>query len=325
MAKLVYSALKKIAPPLIRYSTIPFIRHIPRKSAAIIAIHDYESKLLYDCLAKLKENYRVIPLSVLTNDLLDDRLDSGSVAITLDDGILIQVRTIAQILEQLSLPATFFICPDFLDSDHVYWWEEVRLLLSFTSKMNIQFDGNFYSLKNKYERFSAFKKINKGFYSKSQEEIESRLVQLHKACDIGREDLPVHHSIRMAKTEDITRLMKTGLLEIGSHSMDHPWLALQTEEEIIYQVGGSKKRLELLFGKVSECFCYPYGPRESVNQKTLEVAGRFYKSAVTAQYGRVRSGDNPLLLKRVFLMPGENYSVWEAKINGVWKQVEQYL
>ena len=140
-----------------------------------------------------------------------------------------------------------------------------------------------------------------------------------------RKDLPVHHSIRVAKIDDILRLVKSDLFEIGSHSMDHPWLALQSIEEMEYQIGGSKQRLELMFGKISNCFCYPFGPLESINEQTLKLTKKYYEAAVTAQYGRINAGDDPMKLSRVALMPGENYSVWEAKINGTWKQVGQYF
>ena len=325
MLGVLYNIGRKILPPIARYTTVPLIRKVPRQSAAIVSIHHYEPDLLYKCLVQLKQHYKVVPLSVLLDDFFANKLDSRTVAITLDDGILIQVRTIANILEQLQLPATFFVCPDFIDSDQIYWWEEVRLLLSLTQKDRIQVFGQKFTLKRQRDRFRSFQQINKIFYSKTEDEIEQMLESLRKACNLGKGDLPVHHSIRMATSEDIARLARSELFEIGSHSMDHPWLSLQSDEEIEYQIGGSKQRLEMVAGTVSDCFCYPYGPLESIGDNTLAITKKHYRAALTAQYGRVRANDDPMLLKRVALMPGDSFSIWEAKINGIWKQVGHYL
>jgi len=320
-----YNIVRSVFPPVARYTAMPLIRNIPRHSAAIVSIHHYESDLLYKCLLNLKRHYDVIPLSVMLDSFFANRLNSRSVAITLDDGIFIQVKTIANILEQLNLPATFFVCPDYIDSDQIYWWEEVRLLLGLTRQEYIDVFNQRFSLKTERDRFRAFQRINKIFFSKTENEIDDMLDTLRKACNLGVGDLPIHHSIRMATSEDIQRLARSNLFEIGSHSMDHPWLALQSEEEIEYQIGGSKKRLELLVDSVSDCFCYPYGPLESINEKTIKITKKYYRAALTANYGRIHENDDPMLLKRVALMPGDTYSTWEAKINGLWKQVGQNL
>jgi peptidoglycan/xylan/chitin deacetylase (PgdA/CDA1 family) len=84
--------------------------------------------------------------------------------------------------------------------------------------------------------------------------------------------------------------------DIGSHTLSHPYLTRvppgQAQEEII----ASRKRLEDLFGRPIEHFCYPYGDwDESVRDQV--VAGG-YKTACTTDTGINRAGDSLFTLKR---------------------------
>jgi len=84
--------------------------------------------------------------------------------------------------------------------------------------------------------------------------------------------------------------------EIGSHTLTHPfltWLLVgRAREEIVV----SKKKLEDLFGRPIEHFCYPYGDWNHAIRDLVAEAG--YKTAFTTQSGINLPGESPFLLKR---------------------------
>ncbi len=84
--------------------------------------------------------------------------------------------------------------------------------------------------------------------------------------------------------------------EIGAHSLTHPRLTriplLQAKEEIT----ASKKKLEDLFGRPVEHFCYPYGDWNPPVRDLVQEAG--YKTACTTERGMNEPNQNPFALKR---------------------------
>jgi peptidoglycan/xylan/chitin deacetylase (PgdA/CDA1 family) len=84
--------------------------------------------------------------------------------------------------------------------------------------------------------------------------------------------------------------------DIGSHTLSHPYLTrvplAQAQEEIV----ASRKRLEDLFGRRIEHFCYPYGDWNEAVRDLVVAAG--YKTACTTDTGINRAGDSLFSLKR---------------------------
>lgn len=88
-------------------------------------------------------------------------------------------------------------------------------------------------------------------------------------------------------------------MEVGAHSRTHPHLPDCAEAELQSEIQGSKVDLEFLTGSPVTQFCYPYGDlNERVTTAVLQAG---FDAATTTQRGRVRSGDNPLLFRRVLV------------------------
>jgi peptidoglycan/xylan/chitin deacetylase (PgdA/CDA1 family) len=85
--------------------------------------------------------------------------------------------------------------------------------------------------------------------------------------------------------------------DIGSHTRTHPYLTriplAQAREEIV----ASKRKLEDLFHRPIEHFCYPYGDWNDAVRDLVAEAG--YRTACTTQPGVNDADSSPLALKRV--------------------------
>lgn len=88
-------------------------------------------------------------------------------------------------------------------------------------------------------------------------------------------------------------------MEVGAHSRTHPRLTNCTDAELQDEIAGSKTDLETLIGQPVSQFCYPYGDLdERVVSATRQAR---FEAATTVQRGRTRSGDDPILLRRVLV------------------------
>jgi len=83
---------------------------------------------------------------------------------------------------------------------------------------------------------------------------------------------------------------------IGSHTLDHPYLAQIPVTAAREQVVASKKKLEDLFGVSIEHFCYPYGDWNPAVRDLVAEAG--YRTACTTEVGVNLPTDSPFALKR---------------------------
>ena len=84
--------------------------------------------------------------------------------------------------------------------------------------------------------------------------------------------------------------------EIGSHTLTHPFLTKLSPDRAREEIFASKKRLEDLFGREIEHFCYPYGDSSPAVRDLVREAG--YKTACSLKTGWNQAGAMPFDLRR---------------------------
>lgn len=85
--------------------------------------------------------------------------------------------------------------------------------------------------------------------------------------------------------------------EIGSHTLTHPHLTRLAPNAAREEIFSSKKKLEDLFGRPIEHFCYPYGDFNEAVRDWVAEAG--YRTACTTVSGVNTGAEHPLALPRL--------------------------
>jgi peptidoglycan/xylan/chitin deacetylase (PgdA/CDA1 family) len=85
--------------------------------------------------------------------------------------------------------------------------------------------------------------------------------------------------------------------DIGAHSLTHPSLTRLAPAQAREEIFSSKKKLEDLFGRAIEHFCYPYGDCNSIVRDWVIEAG--YRTAATTEFGVNTPGTSCFTLKRI--------------------------
>lgn len=85
--------------------------------------------------------------------------------------------------------------------------------------------------------------------------------------------------------------------DIGSHTRTHPYLTRLPAVKAREEIAASKKKLEDLFGRQIEHFCYPYGDWNPTVRDLVIEAG--YHTACTTKFGVNDAGTSPFALKRI--------------------------
>jgi peptidoglycan/xylan/chitin deacetylase (PgdA/CDA1 family) len=100
--------------------------------------------------------------------------------------------------------------------------------------------------------------------------------------------------------KQIKALIASGLVEIGSHTLDHPDLRAMKKDLARKEIVDNKTRLEKEFGISAPSFAYPYGGFSKETIQMVKDAG--YTSAVSVIPGTHQSEENLFYLYR--LRPG---------------------
>jgi peptidoglycan/xylan/chitin deacetylase (PgdA/CDA1 family) len=115
----------------------------------------------------------------------------------------------------------------------------------------------------------------------------------------------------------------------GSHSHTHRQLRYLDRSAIVEELRRSKGTIEDKLGCAVIDFSYPYRfPEENREFKGLiseELTNAGYARCVTTIIGRYRSGDDPMLIKRLPVNSSDDASFLDAKLNGSydWLHVAQ--
>lgn len=99
------------------------------------------------------------------------------------------------------------------------------------------------------------------------------------------------------KDEQIRILIKSGLIEFGSHTLTHVNLKSVPAAQAQYEISKSKSSLERIYKMPISTFAYPYGSYTEEISQFVEKAG--YSTAVTTEDGITIKKDERFRLKRV--------------------------
>lgn len=100
---------------------------------------------------------------------------------------------------------------------------------------------------------------------------------------------------RMLVNSEVRALVEAGV-DIGSHTVNHPWLGKSDAIVVNREVHDSKAALEDILGREVMHFAYPFGSWSNVARDAVIEAG--YTGACSTMSGSNRKGTDPFLLRR---------------------------
>jgi peptidoglycan/xylan/chitin deacetylase (PgdA/CDA1 family) len=130
---------------------------------------------------------------------------------------------------------------------------------------------------------------------------------------------------RLMEWKDILELNESGLVEFGSHTMDHRDINRLSMAEIEKEIIESKNILEKKLGKPIRHFAYPRGIYSEAGEKLLM---KHYDTAVLISNGkRIGKGikkNQTHALKRIPVLRSDGRYLFVARIRG-WMAIEDFI
>jgi len=106
--------------------------------------------------------------------------------------------------------------------------------------------------------------------------------------------------------------MKASGMQVGSHSYYHRELLTLSPAEQAEEIAKSKEVLDRNLQQDTRWFSYPYGVYDAATLKLLQDKG--LSNAVTMNPGWVKTGDNPLVLNRVWIGNSVDLKYFEERL-----------
>ena len=199
-------------------------------------------------------------------------LPPDAVVITFDDGYDDNYRIVYPILNELGVPATFFISTGHIDTGrpYAYDWLVHMILLADTERLQLPELGMDESMPpTRAERRVLAARVLDRMKEISAIEQAAMIHRLEDAFDMSSEHARPEDCRPM--TWDQLREMRAAGLEIGSHGVNHWMLSKLPREELEREVFDSRNALLRELGPMSLLMSYPVGSNRAFDKQVIEV------------------------------------------------------
>jgi peptidoglycan/xylan/chitin deacetylase (PgdA/CDA1 family) len=216
----------------------------------------------------ISENYHVLRLDDDWTGKVSK--DEKYVVITFDDGYVDNFRNALPVLEKYNVPATFFVSTDNIDSDKMYWWDELEKIFILDGYHGeFDFDKEIFQVRTLEDRKKVCMYIRNKLKNLQPDIRSHRLNELRKALGLKE---AVTDELRCLSSKELKCMAASSVVSIGGHTKSHLSMGNTESKELLKQeVMESKKLLEKIIIKPISVFAYPFGSDEDYNETAEQI------------------------------------------------------
>lgn len=245
----------------------------------------------------LKDNYSLARLEDNWS-----RLDKPAVVITFDDGYADNALEALPILEELQIPATFFVATSLVGTDREFWWDEVERLLLAEGDFPTFFELSQGRTARRWptgearERAWMYREVLPIMKESLPEVREDLLDRLRSWCGAKAAGRATH---RVLSRDELRRLAGSPMVTLGAHTINHSALSMLPLSRQREEILGSKLWLEDFLAQQVKVFSYPFGSKGDYTAETVALCQQAGFSMAAANYpDQWRAGSDPYQLPR---------------------------
>jgi len=220
----------------------------------------------------IKNYFKVVSMAEGLRLLSEDNSEGIYAAVNFDDGYMDNYQYAFPILKRYEIPATIFLATDFIEKEHIFWWDVVFQAISFSKPGDISIvidsESINFNLDGMARRGKAIDRINRILANKEegvrQDFIKTLENKFPEAKDVGPR--------KMLGWKEI-REMHAGGINFGSHTKTHRNLCLLKDHEVVEELKGSKEAIEKGLGSRVTEFSYPFGIMDARVKGLVAEAG----------------------------------------------------
>ena len=214
----------------------------------ILNFHSVSNSVWFENTIKIiKKRFKFITIQELENSFINCKELKNSCHLTIDDGDKTFYNVMYPILEKHNLPATIFVSPSSIQNKQNFWFQEIKnfdileLKKIVSSVTNVDFN-----LIQKYNISNIMKSL-------SLDLIWESINCYKKKFSIN--SIPFQNM----SIDNLLEINNSKLVEIGSHTQNHPILSNENDFKCKQEISGSITSLSSMLSKEIRYFAYPNG------------------------------------------------------------------
>jgi peptidoglycan/xylan/chitin deacetylase (PgdA/CDA1 family) len=255
-------------------------------------------------LRRLQQLATVVPLQGALEALAAGRpLPARAVAITFDDGYRDNVDCAAPLLEDLGIPATFFLVPGLLSGDVRPWWEILAWGFARARPAVVSWYGRALPTRGRrgLRSFWWLSERLKLLDRTTREALVDELLEVLQPEGRAGED-------RLFLDWDGARELVRRGFTIGSHSMRHAILSREDPREQVMDLISARRQLEAELDVPVNLVAYPNGTKADYDAHTIHAAVQAgHTHALGAHAGVNGPSTPPYAHPRFFMEPDRGF------------------
>ncbi len=238
-------------------------------------------KFIIECKNK---GFEFISLDELYDILQHNKkVDSYKIVMTLDDGYKDNYEIAYPIFKKHNVPFTIYLTTSFPNKTALLWWYSLEKLIIENEKLKIK--DKIFTCKTYEEKNRVFLEIRKMILKLNQKELKQELYEMFEGYDM---DWYEFNNELCMSWEDVKNISQDSLCTIGGHTINHYAFNKLSENEIINEIKLANKEIEQQIGKKVKHFAYPFGSRNEVEKRDLEITKKFnFKTVTTTRSGTI--------------------------------------
>lgn len=254
----------------------------PERDPQLLCVTPERFEAQLACAARVAE---IVPLSQVFEPSRDHRI-----AITFDDGYQDNLSAAEPMLASRGALATVFVTAGMVGAAREFWWDRLEQMMWSRHGppfLDVRVAGASVrvDIRNTAGRERAYWTLHARLRRLAPSVIEGVLEDL--VVKLGIEP-KLRASHRVVNLEELRELSASDAIEVGSHTVSHPYLSSLSSDERVQQVRESKRRLEQMTGRAIRSFSYPFGEEEAVDVASVDaVKAAGYEVACANVPGRV--------------------------------------
>ena len=267
------------------------------QNSIVLMFHEIHNKLWFkEALQNLEKRYKFVNAFQLYENINN----KGLCHITFDDGHQSFYDNAYPILYELGIPATLFVSPKVIEDEKNYWFQRVR-------KLNNK-DFHQYVCQKVSNRFKI-PIIDFSLYSILKAlpiKIILELIENYERENMIKEESYINITI-----EQLMELKDSELVEIGSHTINHPILANESDRVAEFEIKGSIENLKRITGKEINYFAFPNGqPGLDFGDRELKILKETgIKLVFSTESNKIKGSFHNYVVPRIGISKGNNFFI----------------
>lgn len=244
-----------------------------------------------------------------------------AVCITFDDGYADNALETLPIIEEVGVPATFFVSTGTIGTKQAFWWDELEHIIMEKHNLPASFtlrEGRSvttWPAATRSDRQTFYQEIVHALKNVTVEERTDRLRQLRHWAGTAEEGADSHRAMTV---DELRVLAKSSWVTIGAHTVTHTRLASLPPLAQAEEITASKRQLEAWLSREIKVFSYPFGRRCDYTHDTLALCRKIGFARVAANFaGQTHSWSDPYQVPR-HLVRNWPLDIFAAKLREFW-------